>query len=193
MSDDGAQIIVFPTIPGGDAIGPPADVKEKNPSFSVDKCTHRKTTLDLTAHRMYCSDCEQELDCFDWIVDYSRKWRRFNTEYRQAIKQADEARQRVDDLERVEKNAKARIRKQGVILTSGQARRIRDNYRAFGRALNDAYRDRLQTEDDRHKLRVELKLMGVDFEEAPKAFRVLDDQLELRHTEAPITPALPGS
>lgn len=181
-SDDGAQIIVFPTIPGSDAIGPPAEVKEKR-RWTLDGCQHRKHTLDMEAHRMRCSDCDQEIDCFDWIVEYARKWARFNTEYRQAIRQAADATKRVAVLERIEKNTKARIRKHGVLLTSGQARRLRDQYQALMSALDHAYRERLQDEDSRHKLRNELRLFGIDFDKLRPALRPLSDQLDLRETE----------
>lgn len=182
MSDDGAQIIVFPTIPGSDAIDPPAEIKEKR-MWHLDNCRHRRHTLDETAHRMYCSECRQEVDCFDWIVEYTRKWARFNTEYRQAIKQADEARTRIAELERIEKNTKARIRKQGMILTAGEARLIRDQYKALQSALTHAYHDRLEDEDSRHKLRNELRMFGLDFDKQRSAIRPLDDQIELRDTE----------
>lgn len=182
MGDDGADIIVFPVIPGSDAIGPPAEIKEKPKGWQYPKpeCVHRKPVLDMTAHRLVCKDCKQELDCFDWIVDYTRRWARFNTEYRQAMSQRDEAIKRVAELERVERNIKSRIRRPGVTLTRGQLRKIRDTMRALRRAVDYALRDRVTTEDERHKVRNELKLLGLDFALYTEMMKLLDDEVELR-------------
>lgn len=182
--DYGAEIIAFPLVPGGDAIGPPAGIIEKNPgygssvSYPGQPCAHRQCDLNMTAHRMYCRDCKQELDCFDWIVNYSRKWRRFNVDYKQAVHQAKDAHARVAELERKERNLKSRIRRHGVLLTAGQARTLREQFHALRNALSVAHAPLLRDgEVGRAQARALVAEQGVRFEKHSEILNVLEGKI----------------
>lgn len=111
---DGGEVILFPKVKDDDPpIEPPATIKPRPKAWERSKgCTHAgRSTLDETAHALLCSDCGQVLDAFEWIRRFVQRWDRVNTDYQQARQQCSATHERLADLERRERNAKARIRK----------------------------------------------------------------------------------
>lgn len=177
--DEGGEVILFPKVKdGADAITPPVERVRRD----LLGCRHRrKTVLDKEAHRLTCADCGQELDCFDWIYDYSGRWESANSHYRQAVQQWHQAARRVEELLRVEKNAKARARKAGVHLTQPQARTLREAL--FGLS---AILQRALVQDgpvDRAWLDRRLVDSHLDPAEIRALIETLDDAVELRDRE----------
>lgn len=145
MSEDGADVILFPKAPD-DTVEPLSQVK-KSTKFECPG-QHRRTTLDLEAHHLLCSDCDQVLDPFQWLVDFTNRWKSENMYYRQSKQQAKELADRVTELQRVERNMKARIRRGGLAISSKGARMALEQMGAMGYALGD----KLRTTDDRDEL-----------------------------------------
>jgi hypothetical protein len=65
----------------------------------------------MEAHRMRCADCDQEIDCFDWILRMVSKWDQLIDRGRALEKKAKAAQERLDELLRKERNAKARLKR----------------------------------------------------------------------------------
>lgn len=174
MSSNGGEVILFPRI-RDDAVTPPAEVKDSRRSYEPGTCRHDRNRLhlDIEAHQLVCPDCKQVLDPFDWIVKYVNEWARHNTGYRQAVQQEKELRHRVDKLQKLETRVKARIRGAGILLTSGEARKARDQLRAMHSALISAVGDREKAIRMAH-------LHGFRKDDVAVAFNALDRQLELR-------------
>lgn len=71
------------------------------------KCYHRSYKLSDASRTVSCGKCGALIDPYDALVDLSRR----DTEWRVADTAADKARERLADLERRERNAKARVAK----------------------------------------------------------------------------------
>lgn len=171
MADDGGDILLFPKIKeGADAITPPA---EKKPRPLHGDCLHRrKSILDQTAHQLICADCDQVLDPFDWISDYVGRWDRENTFYRQARQQGIDAAKRLAELERLERNTKARIRRGGLVISPGGARAALDQLRALNHLLTDMLREEGNPESFK-KAEARMRLWGYRPEDGRRALREL--------------------
>lgn len=74
-------------------------------------CLHRRLELDEEARRVYCSDCEAEIPAFDALVKFSREFERWVIARDRARAEAVRASERLADLKRQERNAKARLRR----------------------------------------------------------------------------------
>lgn len=177
----GGEVVLFPKIKdGADAITPPAE-RTKKP---YDACRHRrKVLLDKEAHQLTCADCGQVLDCFDWIYDYVGRWDTENTLYRQAQQQRRDAGERLAELLRLERNAKARVRKAGVLLTTPQARKVRDSLGGLIRVINRCAH--FEGQVTREKIDEWLEYSSVDKNEISALARLLDDAIELRAPAEP--------
>lgn len=163
--DGSGHVILFPKA-RDEAIKPDVDVKPKS-KLSHDGCRHNvQLLLDTEAHQLQCPSCGQVLDPFDWILDYIQKWNYITTRYRQAQQQAAHAEKRLADLERLEKNTKARIRKGGLVITSKGARAAYGTLRALGHAVDAG----LRTLEEKHKLEERLSLFSYKPEDARLAF-----------------------
>jgi len=93
-------------------------------------CMHRKAIIDEAAHRVYCRECDAELDPLERLLRIANDWERFIRERDRVVRDARVARVRLDELLRQERNARARIRRRGV--------KVDDN------ALRDAEREARQ-------------------------------------------------
>lgn len=172
---DGGEVILFPKAKD-EAVRPDVDVKQKKWS----DCQHNvQLVLDQQAHQLICPACKQVLDPFDWITKYIQSWAYQNTRYRQAVQQAQEAEKRLVKLKRAETNAKARIRKQGVLLTSVQARQIKDILSRVGMVLRYARSHGSEGAADW------IDKVGVSPEQVSESFKLLYGMLELEDTDEP--------
>jgi len=166
------RLIRFPRAPD-DAERGDLEVDDPRRRFDHEHCKHpRPLSLDVEAHQLVCQKCGQALDAFDFLLDLTSRWERFNAGYRAARQQEKAALARVETLKRLERNAKARIRKQGVTITTADARAARDQLRALGRALANVVGDR---EDAVRTAR----LCGYKDADVLRALRALGEQIDL--------------
>ena len=174
---EGGELIRFPKAPD-DAVKGDLEINDPRRRYGRDECKHPKPlTLDVEAHALVCGKCGQVLDSFDFLFKLTAEWERFNAGYRAARQQERAAVARVKTLERLERNAKARIRKHGVTLTTAQARVVRDQLRGLQYVAIHA----LGHEEAVRQAR----LNGVDSARLHEALDVLNGQLDL--TEKPDT------
>lgn len=169
MNDLG-DLIPFPKAPDGAETGP-LETKRRDP-YPIEGCKHpRPLVLDQEAHELRCAECGQTLDIFDFLFDLTAKWESFNNGYRAARQQEKATLARVENLKRLERNAKARIRKAGVVLTTAQARVVGQQLRALqyvaikAVGLDEAKR--------------QARLSGVEVDRLREAEAILRDQLDL--------------
>lgn len=178
------NVFLFPKA-HDDAVTPDAVVKRKD----WQGCQHKvQLVLDHEAHQLRCPACSQVLDPYDWIESYIAHWESTNTRFRQAKQQALEAEKRLLDLKRVEKNAKARARKAGVLLTSPQARSILDAFNGLERVLYLCVRNESTVPREvltEEVLRRWFGECGIDKEKFGEVRRYLHDSIELIDREPP--------
>lgn len=83
---------------------------ENEKTYQQKRCPHSHTVVNEPRRSFYCEVCESELDPFEYILDCAKKARNVVTEIMQLRQRAAELRTSVANLEREEKNAKARLR-----------------------------------------------------------------------------------
>ncbi len=74
-------------------------------------CWHKRVSLDPDSHRVYCRDCETEVDPWEVLNHLAQNWERW-ANVRDTAKQ--EAKYRLGDVEQVkreERNTKSRLRR----------------------------------------------------------------------------------
>lgn len=108
-----AQVIRLHVVPVTDddgAIVPDTELKRTG----YEECRHSATVLDQATRRMYCDKnrggCGREIDLYEWIQKLISEWERWTSGYRQARAQAKHAGELCAEAERLERNAKARLR-----------------------------------------------------------------------------------
>lgn len=74
-------------------------------------CSHRKIRLDQTAHRAYCRDCNLEVDLFDFVWRLAGQWEVWVRQRKEAKRRAVAAQARLDETLRLERNARARVKR----------------------------------------------------------------------------------
>lgn len=99
---------VVPFVPRDDA-----PVRRRRPVVRKRYCRHLRTELEETSRRVYCADCEEELDAFDVLVTLAHEFERYESARDEAKRLAKQARKGLDELLRQERNAKARLRRLG--------------------------------------------------------------------------------
>lgn len=90
--------------------GPDAPVLSAPPP-EPGACKHPRATLDVDARRLSCSVCDQTLDPFAWIDALASDWDGYVRRWRLARDRVRDLEKLVADLERQEKNARARVRR----------------------------------------------------------------------------------
>lgn len=181
---EGGEVILFPKA-RDDAVRPDVDIDRGKRAY--DGCHHRyQLVLDIDAHQLLCPNCGKALDPFDWIVDYVQKWDAVNTRYRQAKQQATEAEKRLLELQRVERNLKAKIRRGGLVITSVGARAAYKQLCSLGYILSH----QIQTPEDRPVVERRMGMFGYKPDEARRALRELHGICNL--TGYPDEEAMPG-
>jgi hypothetical protein len=166
------EVIRFPKAPD-DAERGPLRTRRRRRGFDPEACKHpHPLVLDEEAHELRCGKCGQTLDIFDFLLDWIARWESYNLGYQAARQQERAARSRVETLKRHEKNAKARIRKGGVVLSVAQARVVRDQLVRLQHVAIEAVGSLEETQ----RL---ARLGGVDAERLREATRILGEQVDL--------------
>lgn len=103
---DGADVHVLYGDADARAAEAPIHPQERRPF-----CAHRQIRLDNDAHRVFCRNCDVEVEPFQVLQDLAHDWSRWEDARGMAEREAKAARARLDDLLREERNAKARKRR----------------------------------------------------------------------------------
>lgn len=74
-------------------------------------CAHRKVKLDQDAHRVICRECDQEVDPFAFLLRLASDWERYARHRREAERRANAAHARLDEILRLERNARSRLKR----------------------------------------------------------------------------------
>jgi hypothetical protein len=80
-------------------------------------CLHYRVELDHDVRRVYCRDCEQEVDAFDALTLLARDFERWTVSRDRAHRETRQAQAILDEVKRELRNAKARRRRQTLELT----------------------------------------------------------------------------
>lgn len=104
MSED-ADVIQL--VPKGDEDAPVRRKRDPQKRW----CAHWHTSLNETARRVYCRDCDAELDAFDVLLMLSQHWERYESSRDDMKAQAKRAQAELEDLKRKVRNAKAQVRR----------------------------------------------------------------------------------
>lgn len=108
---DGAEIIdLFPGAEKTDADAP-LRTRPRDPDAREVYCRHLRLELDMKPRRVYCRDCAQEIPAFDALNTLRGEWESYVTARRTAKRQARAANERLAELQRQERNVKARVRR----------------------------------------------------------------------------------
>lgn len=74
-------------------------------------CTHKTIRLDQTAHKAFCRQCDKEVDLFDYVWRLAGNWSVWVRHRKEAKRRAHEAQTRLDETLRLERNARARVKR----------------------------------------------------------------------------------
>ena len=74
-------------------------------------CQHDQVTVDEVCRRVYCRNCGREVDAFGALLKFARRYESYERRVRELKREAAAVGQRVTDLKREERNAKARARR----------------------------------------------------------------------------------
>jgi hypothetical protein len=85
----------------------PVATKPREPGY----CRHARIALDRELHRVICRDCDREVDPFKYLQTLASEWERYATHRKEAKRRADEAHERLQELLRLEQNARARLKR----------------------------------------------------------------------------------
>jgi hypothetical protein len=76
-------------------------------------CAHRRARIDGTARRLYCRECEREIDAMDFLIRLANDYGYYVRAREAALAKMQKANRELVDVERRVKNAKARARRAG--------------------------------------------------------------------------------
>lgn len=74
-------------------------------------CPHLHVRLDTTAHKVYCNGCDLEVDPFAFLLKLAGDWQRWSVYQKECQRRGKEARERLDEVLRLERNARARLKR----------------------------------------------------------------------------------
>lgn len=83
----------------------PAEIENHVP------CRHWKVRIDREARRIYCKGCGGEVDPFTIVLRWAEDWSRITTWREEAERRRARAQERLAEILRLEKNARARLKK----------------------------------------------------------------------------------
>lgn len=104
MSDRPKLSVLYPTPDEHDDESPAEKEERKH-------CLHRKVKLDTEARRVFCRECDREVDAFTVILAWANDWTRITYWRKEAERRRARAGDRLEEILRVEKNARARVKK----------------------------------------------------------------------------------
>ena len=74
-------------------------------------CKHRNVAVYEDEYRVECSDLEAPLDAHQVLLGFAREERSFRFAERRALSQLAKLTEEIEELKRVERNARARVRR----------------------------------------------------------------------------------
>lgn len=74
-------------------------------------CAHRKVKLDRELNRVLCRECDAEIDPFKFLLRLTGDWSYWVDAREAAHKRAVAAQARLDETLRLERNARARVKR----------------------------------------------------------------------------------
>lgn len=77
------------------------------------RCQHKYVRLNTSAHRLYCRDCDEEVDPFAFLLRLHGEWHYWVQHREAAEKRARAAQARLEETLRLERNARSRVKKLG--------------------------------------------------------------------------------
>ena len=72
-------------------------------------CRHRRATIHDDAHKLFCRDCDRELDPIRFLGELMGYWEHHVRHRKEAHRRMVEAQTRLDEILRLERNARARL------------------------------------------------------------------------------------
>lgn len=111
MSDESDKLAdIVPLHPGLDLEDEDRPVASDTVKPGAEWCPHRRARLNDENHRVYCRECDRELDAYAVLDRLAREPERWIAARRGAEQRAKFVQRRLEDLLRLERNAKARQR-----------------------------------------------------------------------------------
>lgn len=98
--------VTFTVLPGGGGEGSPVTRR-----YVPRACLHRRIELDDVARRVYCADCQAEVDAFDSLAMLSNEFDRWVHARDRVKREATQKQDELADLKRQVRNAKAALRR----------------------------------------------------------------------------------
>lgn len=74
-------------------------------------CQHSSANINSGMRSLTCRECGADLDAFDWLLRLSRHTSRYVSARKDAEQRAAAARDRLNEILRLERNAKARLQR----------------------------------------------------------------------------------
>jgi hypothetical protein len=72
-------------------------------------CHHRRFNIDTNSRRVYCRDCDQEVDALTALIVFTTEWSRYKGNLERMQDELRALAARVEGLKREERNTKARL------------------------------------------------------------------------------------
>ncbi len=79
--------------------------------YGVRSCSHENVDLDYDKRTAECRACQAPLDPFDTLVKFGQQWDRFRSDQERCHREIKAAESRIELLERLENNARARAKR----------------------------------------------------------------------------------
>lgn len=111
MTENDTLAQVVPIHPDRDLHDEDAPVTSGDRSASIARCRHKHIRLDEDAHRAYCQGCDVEVDPFAFLLTLAHEWERYSRHRQEAERKATSAHTRLEEIRRLERNARARVKK----------------------------------------------------------------------------------
>lgn len=73
-------------------------------------CNHAHVRLDDAGHRVFCDDCGDEVDPWAFLAKMASEWSRHRDAIRDIRRRRNHAQDELDEIRRLERNAKSRLR-----------------------------------------------------------------------------------
>lgn len=81
------------------------------PKKLVSFCNHTKAIVDESNRKIFCANCNSVLDPFDFLWMWATKEDRIKSRYHFYKEKLENTRDRLDELLRIEKNARSRLKR----------------------------------------------------------------------------------
>lgn len=89
---------------------PPPDSPVKHRPKPPGFCLHKSIALDDEKHKVFCRECDEEIDAYAALDRLARDWQRYQDAIKYAEREAHETEVRLAKVKRDLTNAKSRLR-----------------------------------------------------------------------------------